>query len=193
MVEGIGIMIQRKPLFHTLKPASALVLAAALGACASSGDYPGFAIPTASESTGRVAMRFPGVNVPEPIVAPQSNEAPPAELDAYLAAIGTRATAANTAFSQKVGSARSLAQAASGANAESDLWSNAQLRLADLTTYHSRAHIALADLDALAAKAELSKSSPADKAAIEDLRAELARTLDAQAKELRTITAQLAR
>ena len=186
-------MIYGKTLSRRLKSGGVLVLVVALGACASASDYPSFAIPTTDNETGRVAMRFPGVSVPEPNAAPSPAEALPAELDAYLAAISTRAKAASNAFSQNLDPAQSLAVAASAVDTESDVWTNAQVRLADLTTFHSRTHIALADLDSLAARAELSQGSPADKAAIEELRAELSRTLDGQAKALASISLKLSR
>lgn len=186
-------MIHSKALSQRLKSGGVLVLAGALGACASASDYPSFAIPTADNEAGRVVMRFPGVSVPEPVSAPAPSETLPTELDAYLAAISTRAKAASSAFSRNIDSARSLAVAASAGDTESDIWTNAQVRLADLTTFHSRTHIALADLDLLAAKAELSQGSPADRTAIEELRAELSRTLDGQAKALASINLKMSR
>lgn len=193
VLNRLGIMKHDKSFSQRLKSASLLSLAGILAACASSDEYPSFAIPIDGENAGRVAMRFPGVNVPEPRPAPTTSEQLPAELDAYLTAINTRASAANNAFSRDLASTRLVAEAASAAGAESDQWTNAQVRLADLTTFHSRGHIALADLDALAARSELTQSSPSDEAAIKGLRAELSEALDRQARALADINALLAR
>lgn len=184
-------MILTTNLAKAKKGWAAIGLAAALSACATSTDYPDFTVPAASAEQGRVSMRFPGVAVPE-LRAPEApQESLPPELDARLAAINVRAQSAMAAFSANAGAAERLAQATASSSVESDSWALAQVRLADLTTYHSRAHIALADLDELAAIAELSDGTSAEAADIASLRAELESAIGEQARALNAIAAAL--
>ena len=196
-----GIMIHDACPSSAARALAALALAAGLtttlGACASATDYPSFAIPSPQpDKPGRVAMRFPGVAVPEPRepdALPEAlPEALPSELDAALAANNARAVAANRAFSDTLESAQGLAALAARSPVESDSWAEAQLRLADLVSHHSAADLALADLDEIAARAELAGAAQ-ELAEIARLRAELAPALEGQARWLDTINAQLAR
>ncbi len=204
-------MIHQAVSFHAMRKARTLGLvlgpmlglATALGGCASSTKYPSFAMPAGSQqadseagsSQGRVAMRFPGVAVPEiraDASAQDWSEELPVELDARLAAINARAMAAGRAFSAGLGPAQQLARIAAGSAVETDSWSTAQLRLADLTSHHSNAHLALAELDRLAATVELAASRPADATDIAELRTKLAQDVGEQARLLAQISAQLA-
>lgn len=164
-----------------------------LGGCASAGDYPSFAIPSPQPSEkGRVAMQFPGVAVPDPREPDMAAQALPSELDAALAAINARAMAASRAFSEGLSSTQRLATLAAGSAVESDRWTDAQLQLAELVSHHSAADLALADLDELAARAELTGTAD-EMAEITPLRGAIARMVEDQARALDTINAQLAR
>lgn len=163
-----------------------------LGACAAKDTvYPSFSRPVTSDTAGRVAERFPDVAVPTIRAAGTPVEPLPAELDARLAAINARAAASSNAFAADLEPLRALARAASQSSRESDAWTLAQLRLADITTHHSRAHLALADLDDLTARAQLARSSAQERAMIADLHATLSQTIDEQARALSQINAQL--
>ena len=166
-------------------------LVAGLSACASGSDYPSFSLPVSNTDAGRVSVRFPAVNVP-PIRPDLSQPAsPPAELDAALAGINARAEAANAAFASGLAPAQQLARVASMSDVESDTWSTAQLRVADLTSHHSAAHVALADLDMLTAAAELRANSKADLDALAQVKEALAQKVSQQARLLADINAQL--
>ena len=184
-------MIHRSLALSFVRIAPALALVAVLSACSTSTQYPSFAIPSASEKAGRVSMRFPGVAVPTKRVRQAQPESLPAELDARLAAINARAVTANTAFSNTLAPAQRLASLAASSPIESDTWSTAQIRLAALTTHHSAAHVALAQLDRLAATAELAGSPKGDRDASEQLRASRAETASEQARLLTQISARL--
>ena len=191
VVTGCGIMIHT--LFLSSKPRSVSVLGAAvlLGACASSStDYPSFATPKPSEDGGRVAMRFPAVAVPDLRAVETPADSLPSELDAALAAINARAMAANSAFSANLDAAQALVSAAAGGAPEADEWTSVQIRLAELTSHHSAAQLAMADLDQLSARAELARSGPDKEAMISELQAVLSQTLGEQAQALANINAQ---
>jgi len=187
-------MTHQTPLSNLVRNGAVLGVAVILGACAGADkEYPSFAIPTASEETGRVAMRFPAVNVPEPREARPAGEALPAELDARLAAINNRATVAANAFSGSVEGTSALAKAARPNSPESDSYSAALVRIADLASHHSTTQLALADLDQLAANAALSGSAAEESVMIDDLRSDLSRTVAQQSQLLADIAAQLDR
>jgi hypothetical protein len=179
-------------------PGMALMLATLLGGCASSAQYPSFALPEgtreAEAEPGRVAISFPGVAVPALRSGKSVNtwsEELPGELDARLAAINMRAMAANRAFAAGLGPVQRLARMAAGRPVESDEWSTAQVRLADLISHHSNAQLALAEVDRLAAGAELAASPAGDAAAIAELKTKLAEDVGEQAQLLGEINAQL--
>lgn len=192
-------MIHARHLVRCLRTGPLLALVAAptlmLGACASGTDYPSFAIPTSDPDGARVSARFPGVSVPSPRAPRAAPEAPPAELptelDAALAAINARALAARVAFSENLAPVQQIARAAAKSDAESDVWTTAQIRLADLTSHHSAAQVALAQIDELAATAELAQNAQTDAQAIAALRAELAPFVSEQARQLAGINALL--
>lgn len=138
-------------------------------------------------------MRFTDVAVPQTRTVHSDTRPLPAELDAALAAINARAVAANRAFSENLGPARQLAEVAARASIESDLWAKAQLSAADLTTYHSAAQLALADLDQLTATAALTQASAQDAADIAELQSGLEYTVSEQARALTAINAALER
>ena len=148
-------------------------------------------MPAASEEAGRVSMRFEGVTVPELPDPGAIAEEMPAELDARLAAINARAANANAAFVASAEDAQQLAYAARGADIESDRWAEAQLSLADLTSLHSEGRLALADLDVLAASAQVADAQEADLNALADMQASLVSLLDDQARFLEGLNAQL--
>lgn len=142
-------------------------------------------------------MRFPGVVVPDMETAPTFEEPLPAELDARLAAINTRAVAAANAFTATFDSAQTVVRAGVSSAPESDLWANAQLRVADLTSHHSTTQLALADLDALAVTAQLGQSAGTNTAnetqMIMQLQTQLDQTVSEQARLLDQINAQMER
>lgn len=176
------------------KPIFACAGALFLGACAgSSTNYPSFAIPTASEEAGRVAMQFPGVSVPEPRDAVAQPETLPAELDARLAAINNRAMVASKAFSANLSATRTLARSADSAPPDSDRWAEAQIRIADLTLHHNKTSLASAELDALAALAQTSQATPEETGQIAQLQSSLSGILTGQAQQLAEIAGQLDR
>lgn len=193
VVTRCGIMIHRPAFSRQTRTLAALAALATLSACAHSTRYPSFAIPAATEEAGRVAMRFPGVTVPEPRVLDPEPTALPSELDAALAAINARARAAARDFSASLGPVRNLARLAAGSAPESDRWTSAQIGLAELVSHHSAADLALADLDELAARAALSQSAANEAAEIAQVRASLAPMVEEQARALAGINAELSR
>ena len=118
----------------------ALLPAALLTACASTGDYPSLA--------QRPAERVEGTFAPDTAApAPPAPITPSADLSQRLAALERDAAAAHAEFRAATPAAERLAGAA-GATA-SDSWAAAQIALADLDSLRSRAAIALAELDVL--------------------------------------------
>jgi len=187
-------MTHQTPFSNLTRNGALFGVAIILSACAGGDkEYPSFTIPTTGDDTGRVAMRFPAVDVPEPRDATPTAVALPAELDARLAAINNRATVAANAFSGGVEGTRALANAARPNSPESDSYSAALVRIADLASHHSTTQLALADLDQLAATAALSGSVAEESVMIDDLRSDLSRTVAQQAQLLADIAAQLNR
>jgi hypothetical protein len=168
--------------------------ALALAGCAGGSDrYPSFAIPQPGPESeqGRVAMRFPGVTVPQIVSANPAQETMPLELGTRLAAIEARAERASAAFAADLGPVQNLARAARGAGVESDSWADAQLRLAELGGHHDEGALALADLDLIAASAQAVAASADDIAAITRLQTTIAARLTEQARALSRIGAEL--
>jgi len=136
-------------------------------------------------------MRFPDVTVARSIPPNPTGESIPAELDARLAVIETRASRAGAAFVADTAASRSLALAARGASVESDRWAAAQLQLAQLGAHHDAASLALADLDILAASARMAQATPEDLEVISAMQLEIGAQVDEQAQILGQINAQL--
>jgi len=118
------------------------------------------------------------------------NGAGVAKLDARLAAINAQAMAGSRAFDAGLGQVQELARAASGSRIESEEWSTALVRLADLTSHHSNTQLALAELDRLSANAELAARAPTENASIAQLRDKLAKEVGEQARLLDQINTQ---
>lgn len=182
-----------KIVFQTTCLSGALL---ALCACAGgSAQYPSFAVPTAKSEQGRVSLRFPDVAVPEIPASKidQYQEAMPLELDVRLATIQARADKASAAFANKLGPTREWLATSANSEVGSPGWTEAQLRLADLTTHHSEARMALAELDVIAAQARLALAPAEEWADVAKVQADLARSLDEQAAVLDEVNAEVAR
>ncbi len=184
-----------RPRASALRIAAAAALSLALlSACTgTSGDYPSFTIPTSEGDSGRVSVQFPGVSATTPIDPATIASPLPQDLDAAIVAISARAERATQAFSANANQVRTLADRARGASVTSDIWADAQVRLADLTSHHSDAHLALADLDLLAAQAEITLADAQKSAAIAQAQSRLAATLVEQDLILAAIAARLDR
>lgn len=198
MVTRRGIMIHATSKADIYKIGIAAIVLAALGGCAgSSADYPSFSIPTSSaEAMGennRVAMRFPGVESPEPIDVRKAIEPLPADIDARIAALDERASNAMAAFLDSAGAARRLADAARGAAITTDRWAAAQVSLADLSSHHSDASLALADLDLLAAQARTTLANADVIEKITEAQTRIAAKLSEQGQVLLAINSRLDR
>jgi hypothetical protein len=130
----------------------AMVPAAMLGACATSGDYPSLDQRPAERAEGSFATEAVDV-------APLPQAPPSADLVVRLANLEKQATAIHAEFRAATPAAERLASA-SGATG-SDSWAAAQVALADLDSLRSQVAVALADLDALWVDATL-ESAPRD-------------------------------
>jgi hypothetical protein len=163
------------------RPAIALSLIAALGACASAGeDYPSLAIRDAERSEG-------SFEAPEPkrLDIPAVDVDLTGGLDARLSSLVSAAQEAHSAFLEVQPRAERLVSAASGSAVGSDSWAAAQVALAELDSARSLASVPLGDLDAIYAAARISAD---DTGAIEMARGEvidLVRVEDAVLADLR--------
>ena len=130
----------------TLRTVPILALAAlSLGACASdAGQYPSLARRPAERVSGTLPVEGP---VAQPTAA--TDTATLGTLDSLLA----KARAGHARFQGKEARTRSLVNAASGAALASESWSVATIALSDLESSRSDVMLAMADLDALYARA----------------------------------------
>lgn len=167
-------------------PVLALLIAIAGGALAGcageAGRYPGFAIPQAGGErvSGQLSPGF-AVDLPDPAEA----AAPlPEDLAARIAALARAGEEAQRDFTQASGDASRLVAAARGADAQSERWMRAQVALADLTAYRSQTRGALADLDLIAASAELGAVDDPAAAEIAAAQSRLAGHVDEQSRRL---------
>ena len=173
------------------------VLASLSGCAGSSADYPPFTIPTADtqggSSSARISISFPGVQTPEIVDASTTTQPLPADLEGRINAISARARAASEAFSANAAPASSMANSARNAPVTSDTWASAQISLADLTSHHSTARLALADLDLLAARAQTTRADTEAMTSIAKAQERIVATLREQNSTLAAIAARLDR
>lgn len=167
---------------HTnARPAIALSLIVALGACASSGeDYPSLAIRDAERGEGTF-------EAPEP----RRLDVPPVEvdltggLDARLSSLVAGAREAHGDFLEARPRAEQLVAAASGSAVGSDSWAAAQVALAELDSARSRAAVPLGDVDAIYTAARVSAEEVTAIEAARDEIIALVRLEDAVLADLR--------
>ncbi|MEE4155477.1 MAG: hypothetical protein V2I27_15065 [Erythrobacter sp.] len=79
----------------------------------------------------------------------------PEQLGARIAALAEAGEQAQRAFDRASDDASRLVAAARGTDTTSERWMRAQVALADLTSYRSQTRLALADVDSIAASAEV--------------------------------------
>jgi len=160
-----------------------------LAACAADADrYPSFAIPSADDDRVSATLSVPEVSLADPA---DSVDPLPDDLGAQLAALAQRGDAAHAAFTGKANAARDLARAAQGASAASDRWMDAQIALADLTSHRSETRLALADVDQLAARAQIRAAGAAQADSIAATQARLANHVSAQTRILLALRAMV--
>jgi hypothetical protein len=154
----------------------------ALAACAKDqGAFPSLA--------RRPAERL---NTPVPEATPSPVPTPAAAdpaLLARIAALEAKARAAHDRFTARTPQARTLVAAAAGAAVASEGWSVATIALSELEATRSESMIALADLDALYARAEVDGT---DSAALAKARAEVVALVGAEDRVLGELQGQLA-
>jgi hypothetical protein len=110
------------------------------------------------------------LNTPAPDATPTSGPtqaAPDPALIERIAVLEAKARTAHERFAARTGPARTAATAAAGAAVASEAWSVAAIALSELESARSETMIALADLDALYARAVVDGT---DSAALADAR-----------------------
>ncbi len=133
----------------------------ALTACASAkAGYPSLARRPIERISGSAPVAAPTDTAAAPA-------APGAEVLSRVDAAQAQAASADARFHQREARARTLVSAARGAPLAGEAWAVATVAVADLESARSDAMIALADIDALFAKARIEGS---DTAAISDAR-----------------------
>lgn len=121
------------------------IAALSLGACAKdAGEYPSLGRRPAERVTGTLPVETPAAEAPAPTDAVTLNA-----LDSLLA----KARAGHARFQGKEARTRSLVGAAGGAAVGSEGWSVATVALSELQSARSEVMLAMADLDALYARA----------------------------------------
>lgn len=135
-----------------------------LAACAADQErYPSLTIAEArAQRVSGTLSPMGSARFPDPA---QSAEPLPESLDERLAALGEAGEEAQRAFASASADAARLAEAARGASALSERWMRAQLALAELTSLRSETRLALADIDLIAASAQI--ALPGDREARE--------------------------
>lgn len=103
------------------------------------------------------------LNTPAPETTPAPAPAPPdpAQIE-RIAGLVAKANTAHDRFAARSGPARGLVSAAAGAAVASESWSVATIALSELEAARSEAMIALADLDALYARAVVDGTDSAE-------------------------------
>lgn len=121
------------------------IAALSLGACATDvGEYPSLGRRPAERVTGTLPVETAATQPPAP-----TDPATLGALDSLLA----KARAGHARFQAKETRTRGLIGAASGAPVASESWSVATVALSDLSSARSDVMVAMADLDALYARA----------------------------------------
>ncbi len=121
------------------------IAALSLGACAKdAGEYPSLGRRPAERVTGTLPVETPATQTPAP-----TDPATLGTLDSLLA----KARKGHDLFQSKEARTRGLVSAASGAPVASESWSVATVALSDLSSARSDLMVAMADLDALYARA----------------------------------------
>lgn len=138
-------------------------------------------------------MRFPGASVPTPADPGDLARPLPADLEAQIAAIAQRADTARADFVTGMITTQRLVDRARGAGVTSDRWAAAEISLANLTSLHNAATLALADLDLLAAQAATGLAAPDRIAAIASAQDRIAGVLSEQDRTIAALGAALER
>lgn len=166
----------------------AVFASATLAGCATEpGKYPSFAIPQSADPDGQ-GGRVSGTLSPafDTALADPAELAPPLpeDLDARIAALAEAGEEAQRAFDRASDDASRLVDAARGTDTTSERWMRAQVALADLTSYRSRTRLALADIDSIAASADVTALDDPAAAAITATQSRLMAYVNAQSQRL---------
>ena len=154
--------------------------ALSLGACASDAhEYPSLGRRPAERVTGTLPVEAPVTQAPAP-----TDPATLGTLDSLLA----KARKGHDLFQSKEARTRSLVSAASGAPVASESWSVATVALSDLSSARSDLMVAMADLDALYARAVVDGKPAGDIAGARNTAQGL---LDAENKAIDELKAKL--